>query len=35
MLTTQWSATQWRQLEPEIPKVFAEQRRIRQAGWFN
>jgi hypothetical protein len=30
-----WSAEQWCQLEPEIPKLLAEQRRIRQEGWFN
>lgn len=30
-----WAAVRWRQLEPKIPKLMAEQRRIRQAGWFN
>jgi hypothetical protein len=31
-LTTRWSAAQWRLVEPEIPKIVAEERR---AGWFN
>lgn len=30
-----WAAVRWRQLEPKIPKLMAEQRRIRQAGCFN
>ena len=35
ILTRQWSKEQWRIIEREIPKVLAEENRIRRAGWFN
>ena len=35
ILTGDWNAEAWKQLNPEIPKLFAEQSRIRGARWFN
>lgn len=34
ILTGNWNAEVWKQLKPEIPKLLAEQSRIRRAGWF-
>lgn len=34
MLQGKWNKDAWRQIEPGIPEVLAEQDHIRQAGWF-
>ena len=34
MLTERWDRRAWQQIRREIPKVLAEQRRLKRHGWF-
>ena len=35
MLSFPWTPDPWREVRQHIPRLLAEQDRIRKAGWFN